>query len=116
MSAWPPVLCSAHFLRKEQTSGQVVFTAGGFPCRDVSCLNKHCAGAGGARFGLFREFIRVTRLVMRLVGELGMQFIGLGECIRMDRHDRLTITGEVGRSCFDLCASGCSRVHRPRLY
>ena len=50
------------FSKGAEMGCQVVVCAGGFPCQDVSLLNRYRAGAEGTRSGLFREFIRVTRL------------------------------------------------------
>ena len=47
---------------------------------------------------------------------LGMLFIELGECTKIDYSDKVKITDEVSWPCLELCASGSSRVRRPRLY
>ena len=104
------------FSKGSEMGCQVVVSAGGFPCQDVSQLNRNRAGAEGTRSGLVREFIRVTRLAEELALAAGMLFIGLGECTKMDYTDKVKITSEVSWPCLELCSSGSSRVRRPRLY
>ena len=40
----------------------LVVVSGGWPCQDVSFLNKNRAGVEGSRSSLFREFIRISTL------------------------------------------------------
>ena len=94
----------------------ILIVIGGLPCQDVSRLNRHRAGKERTRSGLFREFIRVTVLARELAFEHGLSFIGVGECTKIDFADKPKITSEVGWPCLELCASGSSRVRRPRLY
>ena len=95
---------------------EVLAYSGGFPCQDVSMLNRFRAGAEGARSGLFREFVRVADLAETLAAEHGLRFMGLGECTLMDLHDKELITSEIGWQVVELCAGGSSCVRRPRNY
>ena len=92
---------------------EVAVCSGGFPCQDVSMLSKFRAGADGARSGLFKEFVRVSRLVMELATEYELHFMGLGECTVMDVHDKVKITEGIGWDVLQMCSSGSSCVKKP---
>jgi site-specific DNA-cytosine methylase len=56
----------------------LVILAGGWPCQDVSQLNRHRVGVTGERSSLFREFIRVAQDAQSLAEAFLMKFIGVG--------------------------------------
>ena len=89
---------------------------GGWPCQDLSRLNKNRVGIEGARSSLYREFVRIAQLAELLAGESQLRFLGIGECTRMDLKDQLQITADLGWCRTELCSSGSSRVNRPRNY
>ena len=55
----------------------LVILAGGWPCQDVSQLNRHRVGVTGERSSLFREFIRVAQDAQSLAEARLMKFIGV---------------------------------------
>lgn len=93
-----------------------VIVSGGWPCQDVSFLNKNRAGVEGSRSSLFREFIRISSLCAEAAAASHLQFAGLGECTRMSLADQERISGELGWVRTEICSSGSSRVNRPRNY
>ena len=94
----------------------VCIIAGGFPCQDVSLLNKFRAGAGGDRSGLFVEWIRVCQLFLSGCLSRGLIYLGVGECTIMTQADARSIDQQCQWPRIELCSSGASRVRRPRNY
>ena len=94
----------------------VLVSGAGFPCQDVSLLNKNREGASGARSGLFAEWVRIAHVVQELCRGAGICFIGLGECTLMSRADETCISAAVQWPKLELCASGASTCRRPRNY
>ena len=94
---------------------RVVFLAGGWPCQDVSQLNRDRVGVGGARSGLFVESIRVAETTRSLAESRDMKFLGVGECTVMDAKDEKAITDACGWTRVRLRAGdrGCTG-HRAR--
>ena len=94
----------------------LVIVSGGWPCQDVSLLNKCRVGVEGSRSSLFREFIRISALCAEAAAEQQLRFAGLGECTRMSLADQERISNELGWVRTEVCSSGSSRVNRPRNY
>ena len=94
----------------------VLVLGAGFPCQDVSLLNKHRVGSSGARSGLFSEWVRIAHLAQSLCRDVGLCFIGVGECALMGRSDEARITEAIKWPKLELCASGASTARRPRNY
>ena len=57
---------------------KVVIIGGGWPCKDVSCLNSGRVGVTGERTGLFVEFFRVAGLVEEMCALHELMFLGFG--------------------------------------
>ena len=95
---------------------RVVILAGGWPCQDVSQLNRHRVGVTGERSSLFREFIRLAQDAQSLAEARQMKFLGVGECTVMDAGDERAIMDECGWARILICAGGMSRARRPRLF
>ena len=89
---------------------------GGFPCQDVSKLSVNRVGITGSRSSLFLELGRVAQDVEQLCDSVGMQFLGLAECVRMDVGDELAVKAALGWHVLYHCPSGASLARRPRTF
>jgi len=82
---WPfPVFSDIRTFDARPFMGRADVVSGGFPCQDISSAGKR-AGIGGARSGLWREFVRVVREVepvyVRVENSPNITSLGLGNVL-----------------------------------
>ena len=75
------VVCAAEY------NADLCVYGGGFPGQDVSFLAANRVGVFGDRSSLFREPVRLGHDLEELSPAVGLQFLGMAECARMEKAD-----------------------------
>ncbi|CAJ1461453.1 unnamed protein product [Effrenium voratum] len=93
-----------------------VITGGGSPCQGLSRLSSNRQHLDDPRSALFYKFGEVLRWVSELAAAMKIWDVQFVENVVGDDEDISEMSGELNRRPIYCCASGLSRVRRPRLY
>ena len=92
-----------------------ILIVGGFPCQDLSGLNRTAVGLEGARSSLLYEIIKVEKIVQQLWPEAFIESIW-ENVASMSEVERDKITKLKGSEPLRACPSGHRPMARPRFF